>query len=44
MDIAFERIVPMHGCDHRNICRFSGGNSNGYQTILNVLQDWIEGQ
>ncbi len=42
MDVAGERIVPMQGCDHRNICRFAGGTSDAYKTILNVLQDWIE--
>ncbi|KFY63222.1 hypothetical protein V496_04071 [Pseudogymnoascus sp. VKM F-4515 (FW-2607)] len=24
MDIARERIVPMHGCNHKTICRFGG--------------------
>ena len=42
MDVAKERIVPMQGCDHRRICRFTGGTSEAYKTILNVLQDWVE--
>ena len=42
MDIAGERIIPMQGCDHRTICRFTGATSEGYKTILNVLQDWVE--
>ena len=40
MDIADERIVPMHGCDHRSICRFTGQSSESYKNILSVLQDW----
>lgn len=42
MDVADERIVPLQGCDHRDICRFTGANSEAYKTVLNVLQDWIE--
>jgi hypothetical protein len=37
-----ERIVPMHGCDHRTICRFEAETSNGYKSILGVLQDWAD--
>ena len=42
MDVADERIVPMHGCDHKSVCRFSGRTSDAYQTVLSVLQDWVE--
>lgn len=42
MDIVGERYVPMQGCNHRSICRFPGGTSEGYKTVLNVLQDWAE--
>lgn len=41
MDVARERIVPMHGCDHRSVCRFSGRDSEGYKIVLGVLQDWV---
>lgn len=42
MNIPSERIVPMPGCDHRSICRFSGHHSESYKRVSNVLQDWIE--
>jgi protein SERAC1 len=41
MNIPNERIVPMQGCDHRNICRFSSKHSESYKRVSNVLQDWI---
>jgi hypothetical protein len=42
MGIPGERIVPMHGCDHSTVCRFEGEASFGYQSILQVLQDWAD--
>ena len=42
MDIPGERIVPMMNCNHKNICRFGEESSEGYQTILGVLRDWVE--
>lgn len=43
MDTAGERIIPMQSYDHRSICRFSGESSEGYKSVLGVIQDWIEG-
>lgn len=42
LDVADERYIPMPGCDHSSICRFPSKNSESYQTVLGVLQDWVE--
>ena len=42
MNIPNERIVPMQGCDHRSICRFSGKQSESYKRVFNVLHDWVD--
>lgn len=42
MGLPDERIVPMHGCDHKTICRFESETSSGYQSILGVLQGWAD--
>lgn len=42
MNIPNERIVPMHGCDHRSICRFASKHSESYKRVSNVLQDWVD--
>ena len=42
MNISNERIVPMHGCDHRSICRFASKPSKSYKSVSNILQDWVD--
>lgn len=39
MKVAGERVVPMPGCNHRNICRFKKANSNAYKIILGHLEE-----
>ncbi|TVY38555.1 Protein SERAC1 [Lachnellula occidentalis] len=42
MSVAGERLIPMAGCDHMSICRFSRENGNSYALVWGVLQECAE--
>ena len=42
MEIPGERILPMLNCNHQNIRKFSEEISDGYKTVLEVIQYWVE--
>lgn len=37
-----ERVIPMIGRDHRNICRFSGRESNSYLMVWGILKEYAD--
>jgi len=39
LDVDTETAIPMLGCDHRTICRFSGKEDTNYKKVLNILQE-----
>ncbi|KFZ03761.1 hypothetical protein V502_10684 [Pseudogymnoascus sp. VKM F-4520 (FW-2644)] len=44
MNVPGEVIVPMNGCDHRDICRFSGVESNNYRLVLSEIKELSAGK
>ena len=42
MAIPEEVIIPMQGCDHSRICRFSGKTSDGYKSVQGILKPWAD--
>ncbi|TGO57714.1 hypothetical protein BOTNAR_0196g00150 [Botryotinia narcissicola] len=42
LHIPDERVVKMHGCDHRNICRFSGPESSSYKSVWGILKVYAD--
>jgi hypothetical protein len=44
MDIPKETLVPMDGCDHRDICRFGDPTSAGYQKVFFHIEKLAKGK
>jgi hypothetical protein len=44
MGIPTETLVPMDGCDHRDICRFGDPTSLGYRNVSFHLEKLANGQ
>ena len=42
MSGARERLIPMAGCGHISICKFSRESENSYALVWGVLQEWAE--
>ncbi|KAF7914114.1 uncharacterized protein EAF01_000520 [Botrytis porri] len=42
LHIPDERVVKMHGCDHRNICRFTGPESSSYKSVWGILKVYAD--
>ncbi|KAB8290368.1 hypothetical protein EYC80_010801 [Monilinia laxa] len=42
LHITNERVVKMDGCDHRNICRFSGPESPSYLMVWGILKEYAD--
>lgn len=39
LDVDTETAIPMPGCDHRTICRFSGNEDVNYKKVLRILKE-----
>ncbi|TVY19661.1 Protein SERAC1 [Lachnellula arida] len=42
MNGAGERLIPMAGCDHTSICKFSRESENSYALVWGILQEWAD--
>lgn len=41
LDFPGEVIIPMDGCDHRTLCRFSDEKDSNYRVILSRIRELI---
>lgn len=43
MNIPGERIIPMHGKNHRQVCQFGDETSSDYISVLELIRGWTAG-
>jgi hypothetical protein len=41
LDFPGEVIIPMDGCDHRTVCRFSDEKDSNYRVIMSRIRELI---
>jgi DNA-binding GntR family transcriptional regulator len=44
MNIPGERVIAMHGKNHRQVCQFDDERSSDYKVVSELIHEWTTGE